>query len=317
MWGCGGNLKAHEFSPMVRLFSTFIREEKGPKIIAGGPTGGDYAWTEELMGSSMSQIDAISLHYYTLPTGDWGKKGAAINFEEADWAATFVRTRAIEEMIRGHDQRMDKHDPEHKLGLMVAEWGTWFDPTPGTNAAFLQQENTLRDALVAATNFHIFHRHADRVHMANIAQMVNVLQAMILTDGPRMVLTPTYHAFMLYQPFQGATALPVQVTSPDYQVGASRLPAVDVTAARDSSGATHVGIVNVDPGESAQLDLRFTGAVGRRIEGQMLTAPTMDARNSLNGRSDVQPAPFRNARWVPGTLRITVPSKAIVKLTLR
>ena len=317
MWGCGGNLKAQEFSPMLRLFSTFIREDKGPKIIAGGPAGSNYQWTEELMESSRGQIDAISLHYYTLPTGDWGKKGAAVGFDETAWASTFVRTRAIEEMIRGHDQRMDKHDPDNKLGLMVAEWGTWYDPTPGTNAAFLQQENTLRDALVAATNFHIFHRHADRVHMANIAQMVNVLQAMILTDGPRMVLTPSYHAFMLYQPFQGAQAVPVRVESPDYRHGESRVPAIDVSAARDASGALHVAIVNVDPDNGAQLDLEVLGFAGRRVDGRLLTAARTDSRNGLDGRQEVAPKPFTATRWREGKLRVEIPSKAIVRLTLK
>jgi len=316
MWGCGGNLKAKEFSPMLRLFSTFIREDKGPKVIAGGPTGEDYQWTEELMESSRGQIDAISLHYYTLPTSDWVKKGAAVGFDEAAWAATFVRTRAVEQMIRGHDERMDRHDPANKIGLMVAEWGTWYDPTPGTNSAFLQQENTLRDALVAATNFHIFHRHADRVQMANIAQMVNVLQAMILTDGARMVLTPTYHAFMLYQPFQGAAAVPVKLVSPDYRSGESRVPALDVTAARDASGALHVAIVNVEPDKSAQLELDLLGFAGRRIDGQLLTASRMDSRNSLDGRQEVGRVPFNGARWEGRQLRLTVPAKAVVRLTL-
>jgi alpha-N-arabinofuranosidase len=317
MWGCGGNLRANEFSPMLRLFSTFIREDKGPKIVAGGATGSDYQWTEELMESSRGQIDAISLHYYTLPTGDWAKKGAAVGFDEAAWAATFARTRAIEEMIRGHDQRMDKYDPANRLGLMVAEWGTWYDPTPGTNAAFLQQENTLRDALVAATNFHIFHRHADRVHMANIAQMVNVLQAMILTDGPRMAVTPTYHAFMLYQPFQGAQAVPVRVVSPELQSGGSRLPAIDVTAARDPAGVLYVAIINIDPRDDAQVDLELLGFTGRRIEGRILTARRMDSRNSLDGRQEVAPASFNGARWQSGRLRVNMPSKAIVRLTLK
>jgi alpha-N-arabinofuranosidase len=317
MWGCGGNLKVEEFSPMLRLFATFLKEDKGPKLIAGGPTGEDYRWTEHLMESSRAQIDAISLHYYTLPTGDWTTKGPAVGFDERAWAATFVRTRRLEEMIRGHDARMDKHDPANKLGLMVAEWGTWYDPTPGTNSAFLQQENTLRDALVAATNFHIFHRHAGRVHMANIAQMVNVLQAMILTDGPRLVLTPTYHAFALYQPFQGAQALPVTLTAPDYAAGGNRLPALDVTAARDASGAVQIGIVNVHPTESAEVDLQLSGAAGRRIEGQVLTAARMDSRNSLAGRAEVIPAPFQGAKWAGGKLRVTMPAKAVVRLTIR
>ncbi len=322
MWGCGGNLKVEEFAPMVRMYSTFLRETPGPKVIAGGPTGDDYRWTEVLMESSRGQIDAISLHYYTLPTGDWAKKGPAIGFTAAEWTATLARTRQVETMIVGHDQRMDKHDPANKLGLMVAEWGSWYDATPGTNAAFLQQENTLRDALIAATNFHIFHRHADRVHMGNIAQMVNVLQAMILTDGPRMVLTPTYHAFRMYQPFQGALALPVQITTP--QIGPisssappGTVPAIDVTAARDASGAVHVALVNADPAEAATVDLQLPGLAGRRIEGEVLTAARTDSLNSLEGRREVAPAPFRGASWRGGVLRVRMPSKAIVRLTLR
>jgi alpha-N-arabinofuranosidase len=298
------------------LFATFLKDP-AYKLIAGGPSGGDYNWTEKLMESSRAQIDAISLHYYTLPTGDWTVKGPAVGFDEQAWAATFVRTRMIEEYIRGHDARMDKDDPENKLGLMVAEWGTWYDPTPGTNAAFLQQENTLRDALVAATNFHIFHRHADRVKMGNIAQMVNVLQAMILTDGPRMALTPTYHAFRLYQPFQGAQALPVTVSGPDYEAGGSRLPAIDVTAARDAAGAVHVAIVNVDPRRTAELELDLRGFAGRRIAGEILTAERMDSRNTLDGRQEVRPAAFAGARWRGDKLRVEMPAKAVVRLTLR
>ena len=314
MWGCGGNLKAAEFSPMLRLFATFLKEDKGPNLIAGGPTGDDYGWTETLMDTARGQIDSVSLHYYTLPTGDWGKKGPAIGFDEDAWAATFARTRKLEEYIRGHDARMDKHDPENRLGLMVAEWGTWYDATPGTNAAYLQQENTLRDALVAATNFHIFHRHADRVHMANIAQMVNVLQAVILTDGPKMALTPTYHAFRMYQPFQGATALPVAVSAADYAEG---VPQIDVTAARDAAGALHVAIVNVDPDEGAEVDLELAGFAGRRLEAEVLTAPQMDSRNTLDGKVEVAPRPFRAMRWQSGKLRVDVPAKAVVRITIR
>ena len=314
MWGCGGNLKAAEFSAQARLYANFLKEP-GTVLIGGGATGDDYSWTEAMM-KERGQLDAVSLHYYTLPTGDWAKKGAAIGFDESEWAATFVRTRKLEEMIRGHDQKMDASDPDEKIGLMVAEWGTWFDATPGTNAAFLQQENTLRDALVAATNFHIFHRNAGRVHMANIAQMVNVLQAMILTDGPRMALTPSYHAFLMYQPFQGATALPITITTPDYVSGQSRLPAVDVSAAKDGTGAIQVGLVNVDPKNTAEVELALPSQ-GGRIIGQVLTAARMDSRNPIGGAAEVVPAPFSNARWIGGKLRVTMPAKSIVRLSLR
>jgi alpha-N-arabinofuranosidase len=310
MWGCGGNQRVEEFAPSVRSYATFLTAD-GTKLVAGGATGDDYHWTEALMESSRGQIDGISLHYYTLPTGDWGKKGAATGFDEAAWRPTFVQTRRLETMIAGHDARMDKVDPDGKVGLMVAEWGTWYDATPGTNAAFLQQENTLRDALVAATNFHIFHRHADRVRMANIAQMVNVLQAMILTDGAKMARTPTYYAFLMYRPFQGAEALPVQASVPDY---ADKLPALDITAARDSSGALQIAIVNVDPANEAelQLDVGKSGSV----TGEILTAAKMDSQNRPGAAEEVKPTPFAAAKWQSGKLRVLVPAKSLVRLTV-
>ena len=313
-WGCGGNMTAEEYDPIYRRFATFLRDKDGPKLIASGANSADYHWTEVLMGKSHRMLDGISLHYYTLPTGVWSKKGAAIGFPESEWASTFMRTNKMEEMIREHGARMDKEDPDKKLGLEVDEWGTWYDPTPGTNAAYLVQENTLRDALIAATNFNIFHRRADRVHMANIAQMVNVLQAMIQTDGDKMVLTPTYWAFLLYQPFQGAMALPITVETPDYVSGDIKLHAVDATAARGTDGKIHIALTNIDPNHGAEVAL--PGLAKGAVSGQLLTAGAMDARNSFANPSVVKPVPFGGAKWKDGKLVVTMPAKSLVVLTL-
>jgi alpha-N-arabinofuranosidase len=315
MWGCGGNLKASEFAPMARMYATFLKEP-GTALIAGGATGDDYGWTDEIM-EKHDQFDAVSLHYYTLPTGDWARKGSAIGFDKVAWTQTFDRTRKLETMIIEHGKRMDAVDPSQKKGLMVAEWGTWYDVTPGTNSAFLQQENTLRDALVAATNLNIFHRHAGRVHMANIAQMVNVLQAMILTDGPRMTLTPTYHSFMMYRPFQGAKALAVSASVPDYVTGAMRMPALDITAAKDQAGTVHIGIVNVDPEDNATVDLDLAGVDGRNVEAQLLTAAQMDSRNTIGKPAEVVPVSFTKFSWNANSLRLKLPSKSVVRLSIR
>jgi alpha-N-arabinofuranosidase len=314
MWGCGGNLTAAQYAPLLRVFGTFVRQDNGPKITAVGASGDDYGWTEEMM-KSQDKMDVLGLHYYTLPTGDWGHKGAAVGFSQDEWARTFAQTRRIEELITRHSAIMDKSDPGKKVGLAVDEWGTWYDTPPGAPA--LRQDNTLRDALVAATNFNIFHRHADRVRMANIAQMVNVLQAMILTDGARMVRTPTYYAFQMYQPFQGATALPVTINSPDYELGASKVPAIDVTAARSADGAVYVALVNVEPTDRADIELALDGAKQGRVSGQVLTAAKMDSMNHFGAPEEVHPAPFNGARWTGGKLKVTMPAKSVVVLKLQ
>nr|NUR36985.1 alpha-N-arabinofuranosidase [Sphingomonas sp.] len=311
MWGCGGNLTAAQYAPLMRMFGTFIRQ--GPKVVAVGASADDYAWTEEMMKSA-DKMDVLGLHYYTLPTGDWSHKGAAVGFTKAEWLATFAQTRRMEEMIERHSAIMDKSDPAKKVALAVDEWGTWYDTPPGAPA--LRQENTLRDALVAATNFNIFHRHADRVRMTNIAQMVNVLQAMILTDGPRMVRTPTYYAFQMYRPFQGVTALPVAANSPNESAGMTQFPAVDVTAARGADGVVHVGIVNVDPDQPAEVEVDLPRS-GGAISGQLLTAPAMDSRNRFGAAEEVRPVPFRNARWAGGKLHVAMPAKSIVVLSIK
>jgi alpha-N-arabinofuranosidase len=259
-------------------------------------------------------MDVLGLHFYTLPTGNWEHKGAAVGFTKAEWLATFAQTRRMEELISRHSAIMGKSDPQKKVALAVDEWGTWYDTPPG--APSLRQENTLRDALIAATNFNIFHRHADRVRMTNIAQTVNVLQAMILTDGARMVRTPTYYAFMMYQPFQGATALPINASSPNESAGSAQIPAVDVTAARAADGAIHVGVVNVDPDQPADVALDL-GKAGGSIRGEVLTASVMDARNRFGAAEDVRPVPFRNARWAGGKLRVQMPAKSLVVLTVK
>lgn len=313
-WGCGGNLTADEYASLMRIFGTFVRQENGPKIVAVGPSGDDYAWTREIM-KSHDKFDLLSLHYYTAPTGNWSHHGAAVGFTKAEWFSTFAQTRQMEDLIERHSEIMDQADPGKKVGLAIDEWGSWYDILPGAPA--LRQGNTLRDALLAATNFHIFHRHADRVRMTNIAQMVNVLQAMILTDGPRMVRTPTYYAYWLYRPFQGAMALPVTIEGPSEPVGSRRVPAVDVTAARGPDGSLYIGIVNIEPEDGVEVELAVGEDAARKTTAQILTAPRMDSQNAFGATEQVRPLPFAHWQWRGGKLHISMPSKSVVVMRLK
>lgn len=315
-WGCGGRMRAAYYADLMRQFVGFVAPYgQKAQMVAAGPNAVDYDWTRTLMANP-ADFDALSLHYYTLPTGDWAAKGPALGFDEGQWAATFVQTYKIEEMIVRHDAIMDQTDPDARVALAVDEWGTWYDPTPGSQAGHLQQQNSLRDALLAAVNFNIFHRHADRVRMANVAQMVNVLQAVILTDGPRMVLTPTYHAFEMYRPFQGATVLPLAIRAPEYVEGDARLAMLDGTAARGLDGRVHVALVNLDPRREVTVTVDITGPRAQAVSGRILTADVMDAHNNFDAPDTVRPVAFHGAAVSGQGLVVRMPAKSLVVLAI-
>ena len=212
---------------------------------------------------------------------------------------------------------MDKYDPEKRVGLMVDEWGTWYDPQPGRNPHLLYQQNTMRDAVVAAATLDIFAQHAARVRMANIAQTVNVLQAMILTDGRRMLLTPTYHVFKMYIPFQGATHLPTDVDTPDYSYGKMSVPAISVTAARDAKGNLVYALTNLDPDRGISVSTTIDGAHLSSVSGTILTGPKMDSHNTFAEPDAVHPVGFDGSSLSGGELKVMLPPKSVVVLTLK
>ncbi|MDI1295657.1 MAG: alpha-L-arabinofuranosidase C-terminal domain-containing protein, partial [bacterium] len=242
LWGCGGNMRAEYAADLTRRYATFIKAPRGTKImkIAAGANVEDYNWTETMMKVASDQLDALSLHYYTIP-GAWPPRASSTQFDESGWANTLSEALRMDELITKHSAIMDKYDPAKKIWLAVDEWGTWYADDPGTHPGFLRQQNTLRDALVASIHLDIFAKHADRVKMTAIAQMVNVLQAMILTDGKKMVLTPTYHVFEMYKPWQDATVLPIDITTPWYNKDKWSMPAVSGSAVRGKDGKVHVG----------------------------------------------------------------------------
>ena len=317
-WGCGGNMRAEYWADEFRRYQTFVKapQDNHPVKVASGANGDDYHWTEVLLSQAARFMDAYSVHFYTRPRQEkWADKGPSTGFPEAEWASTLKNTMFMDELVTKHSAIMDKYDPEKRIGLYVDEWGTWYDPAPGHNPGFLWQQNTLRDALVAALNFNILHRHADRVRMANIAQMVNVLQAMILTDKEKMILTPTYYAFQMYIPFQDATYLPAEISSPDYKSGDITMPAVDVSAARGTDGRVHIALVNLDPNKPATVSTKLAGVKARGASGKVLTAKAMDAHNTFEQPNAIAPTAFKATRQ-GDSLVFELPAKSLAVVTV-
>src|SRR5262245_20130915 len=332
-WGCGGNMRPEYYADEYRKYNTFVKNyDRGKPIyrIAAGANSQDYKWTEVLMGMAGRRMDGLSLHYYTLPTGNWGAKGSATVFGEDQWFSTLQRTLRMDELITKHAEIMDKAEAEwgsgqanrpgggKKIGLVVDEWGTWYDPEPGSKPGFLYQQNSLRDALVAALNFHVFHKHAGRVTMANIAQTVNVLQAMILTDKEKMLRTPTYWVFEMFKVHQGGTLLPVELQSPDYVFGADKIPMLSASATRAADGSlVHLSLANSSPAQDVTLSVKLAGLAAKSAAGRILTAPAMTAHNTFAVPNAVQPASFSGAALKGGALEVKLPAKSVVVLALR
>jgi alpha-N-arabinofuranosidase len=318
LWGCGGNMRAEYAADLTRRYQTFVKSPPEQKImkVASGGLEDDYHWTEVFMRETGKLIGAYSLHYYTSPGPNWNTKRSSTDFGEDQWIETLAKALRIEELITKHSALMDQFDPEKKVALVVDEWGTWYTGLPGVNPGFLHQQNSLRDALVAAIHINIFSQHAERVKMANIAQMVNVLQSMILTSDERMVLTPTYYVFEMYKPFRNATHLPLEISAPTYQLGEYKVPGVQAAAARGTDGKIHIALTNLDPNRSAKVDLKIVGLRARAASGQILTAGAINAINTFDRPDAVRPATFQGVKTHADGLAIDLPSKSVVVLNV-
>ncbi|HEY0281244.1 MAG TPA: alpha-L-arabinofuranosidase C-terminal domain-containing protein [Rhizomicrobium sp.] len=321
LWGCGGNMRPDFYADLYHWYAAFAKTpaDNTPLWIAAGATDGDTAWNEALMATNkFKDMNAVTMHHFSLPTRSWtGPKGPATGFGEDQWMSIMQQALQIDGMIAAHSAMMDKYDPQKNVGLFVDEWSNWYDVEPGTNPGFLHQQNTLRDAVTAAVNLDIFQSHADRVRMACITQMVNVLQAMILTDGPRMLLTPTYHVYMMYKPFRGASALAIDLKTPDYRFGDAAVPALHASAARRADGTLVISLVDLDPNRPAHVAVSLAGAGAKSVTGTILTADAMDAHNSFDHPNAVEPAVFTGATLQDGVLNVDLPAKSVVVLTLQ
>jgi alpha-N-arabinofuranosidase len=318
-WGCGGNMTAEYYADVYRRFQTYVKNYGDNQIykIACGSHDFNYEWTEVLMREAARQMDGLSLHYYTVPHS-WDDKGSATEFNEEDWYLTLKKALAIDEIVSQHAEIMDRYDPEKRVGLIVDEWGVWHNVETGTNPGFLYQQNTLRDALVAGITLNILNQHCKRVHMANLAQTINVLQALILTDADKMLLTPTYHVFDMYQVHQDASLLETNIENESgYRLNGEQIPQINLSASRDKEGIVHLSLCNLDPRQPTTLEVTLSGKDRMRaVSGQILTAEDMTTHNTFEQPERIKPTAFRSFAANGHTLSLELAPMSVCALAL-
>jgi alpha-N-arabinofuranosidase len=318
-WGCGGNMTPEYYANIYRQYTTFMSSGGGPALyrIASGASSDDYHWTEVLMRDIPRHLlDGVGVHHYSVI--DWNAKSPATRFTEAQYYATMKQAWRMEELVTRHAAIMDKYDPRNEVDMIVDEWGGWYDVEPGTNSAFLYQQNTMRDAMIAGVTLNVFNNHARRVKMANLAQAVNVLQAVILTEGNKLVLTPTYHVMEMNKVHQDALLVPMAFTSPTVEGNTDQLPAISAAASRDKSGKIHVSLVNIDLKKTYSIEIMLEGkSAFKTVTGRILASPDIRDHNSFNAPDRVAPAAFNSARISGNKLRVTLPAAAVLVLEIQ
>ena len=317
-WGCGGSMTPEYYSDVFKRFSTFMRSGNIYKVASGG-TDADFNWTETVLKQTQAHrnlIQGYSFHYYTVAHG-WNDKGSATNFNEDDWFGTMKNTLVMEDRLERHIALMDEYDPDNRIGLIADEWGNWFNVEPGTNPGFLLQQNTLRDAVTAALYLNIFNNHARRVKMANIAQLVNVLQSMLLTNDEQIVKTPTFYVFKMYKVHHEATLLPINVKCQDYKYDGNTLPSISASASEDSTGKIHISLANIDPdnNRNVEIDLRGSKPLGTG-NGEIITSQHMNDYNDFGKPEKVDIKNFSDFHLQNNILILNLPSKSVVTVEL-
>ncbi|MGC4035195.1 MAG: alpha-L-arabinofuranosidase C-terminal domain-containing protein [Chitinophagaceae bacterium] len=317
-WGCGGNMRPEYYADEFRKYTTFMSDWENTgklMLIASGASDADYNWTETLMKNIPAHmLGGVAMHHYSVI--DWNKKSSATNYSEEQYFTIMQQAWKMEELVSKHSAIMDKYDPKKKIALVVDEWGGWYDVEPGTNPGFLYQQNTMRDAMIAGMTLNIFNNHAERVRMANLAQCVNVLQAVILTDKEKMILTPTYHVMEMYNVHQNATLLPVTIKTENYTFNGASVPAVSASASKDSTGKVHLSLVNIDSKKQQSVAVSFGETKFKSVKGRILTSPKLQDCNTFDTPDKIKPADFKGTELKNNSLNVKLPPFSVVVLEL-
>ena len=320
-WGCGGNMDPEYYGFLYKQYNTFCRDydsSKHIKRIACGPNAGDYHWTKVVTDKVKSYADALSLHYYTLPTGKWDHKGSATVFDKNEYNSTICKAYYIDELIKNHLAMMQSVQPNGNLKLIVDEWGTWYDVEPGTNPGFLYQQSTMRDAIVAALTLNIFNKHADIIIMANIAQTVNVLQSVILTDGEKMVKTPTYYVFKMYKEHQNNTLIGSYITSENIESKNDRnkqFPQLIESASTDENGTIYSTITNTSSAKSAKIKCQIADTRVDSIYAEIISGECHDKNDFVN-QNKVKTVEFTDYKKLKDGFTAVIPACSVVKFVV-
>ena len=327
-WGCGGNMTPEYYANLYRRYQTYVRhyDNAAPiKKVCGGPNVADYFWTEGVLKTCFAKphpdnahgfMDGLSLHYYVHPEG-WEIKGSATDFDEKVWYKTLAKALYIEELIERHGAIMDQYDPEKKIGMSVDEWGNWFDVEPGTNPGFLYQQNTVRDALVAGITLNIFNKHCDRVKMACLAQMVNVLQSVILTEGPKMVKTPTYHVFHMYRHHQGGKLLDSALTGVN-EVGPDEWKVPHLTeSVSEKDGVVTITINNLSVSDTENVEVTLDGMENVTLVEANIVTGAKDSYNTFDNPEQVKEEKFEAVTVAGNQLSLQIPPCSVVEIRVK
>ncbi|MBE7171844.1 MAG: alpha-N-arabinofuranosidase [Williamsia sp.] len=317
-WGCGGNMRPEYYADQYRKYTTFMSSTPGARLfrVASGASDADYNWTETLMRNiPVRMLEGLAIHHYSTVT--WRQKGSATDFTEQQYFATIKSALWMDTLVTRHAAIMDKYDPQKRVAMVVDEWGGWYDVEPGTNPGFLYQQNTMRDAMIAGVSLNIFNNHSDRVRMANLAQAINVLQAVILTNEEKMILTPTYHVMEMYNVHQNARMIPVSVRSNDYVLGNEKLPAISVSASVDSTGLTHLSLVNIDASKPQDISINLQGKKFSAVSGRILSSGKLQDVNTFSNPDKIKPVPFTGAVLSGSVLVAKLPPFSVVVLELK
>ena len=317
MWGCGGNMTAEYYANIYKQYATFMADWSDSSDlyrIASGASDNDYHWTEVLMREVPKHlIEGVALHYYAVI--DWDDKGPSFGFTEAQYFQTMEKALRMEELIEKHVAVMDKYDAEKEIDLVVDEWGGWYDAEGEVDAGVLYQQSTMRDAMIAGVTLNIFNNHSERVKMANLAQTVNVLQAVALTEGERMLLTPTYHVLEMYTIHHDSHLIPVEFDSPEYRLNGKSLSALSISASRGDDDKVSMSLVNIDSKITHSITVDLSGMDIAGMQGRILTSEKLQDYNTFEEGEKISPISFIDFEIKNGNLKVNLPPFSVVVLT--